>query len=68
MMKADVAKAGISAKSRSIPKDVMLHYRAEVDSTLSDVAATCNRKKSRERSPLGGDGNEASGEYIEARR
>jgi len=45
MMKADVAKAGISAKSRSIPKDVMLHYRAEVDSTWSDGATTRNREK-----------------------
>ena len=44
-MKADVAKPGISAKSRSIPKDVMLHYRAEVDSTWSDVATTRNREK-----------------------
>ena len=44
-MKTAVAKARISAKSRSIPKDAMLHYRAEVDSTWSDVATTRNREK-----------------------
>ena len=52
LMKAAVAKAGISAKSRSIPEDVVLHYRAKVDSILSDVAAIRNMEKAEKEARL----------------